>query len=164
MDVMQSLQAKDVEATKARSWALLPQVGYSPEKGLNAGLKYTDRDLFTSGLTLDLSAAVATEGQQNYSLMLIQPNLWQGKLLTIWETAFSWIPLRSFSALATTISVPMRFRLMNSDQLAARRRLLGVCGRSFRSPLGSGFGAQMSPMATLATILRYRSRRASFPI
>nr|MBS0021858.1 BamA/TamA family outer membrane protein [Gammaproteobacteria bacterium] len=87
-DIMRTLQAEDAEATNSKSWALLPQVGYSPDQGINAGLKFTDRNFFESGLTLDLNAIVAVEGQQNYEFMLIQPNLGGGRLMTILRTAF----------------------------------------------------------------------------
>jgi outer membrane protein assembly factor BamA len=88
IDLMQSLDADDAQAAKSKSWALLPQVGYSPDQGINAGLKFTDRDFFNSGLTLDLDGVVATEGQQSYKFMLMQPNFAEGRLMTILQTAF----------------------------------------------------------------------------
>jgi outer membrane protein assembly factor BamA len=88
VDVMRMPGAEDAEATKSKSWALLPQVGFSPDQGINAGVKFTDRDFFGSGLTLDLDAVVATEGQQSYEFMLIQPNIVQSRLMTILRTTF----------------------------------------------------------------------------
>ena len=39
------LMTRNGEATGgASSWAILPQVGFSPDKGPKAGLKYTHRD------------------------------------------------------------------------------------------------------------------------
>lgn len=88
MDIMRTLRAEDGAGTQWKSWAMLPQVGYSPDKGINAGLKFTDRDFFGSGLTLDLDAVVAIKGQQSYQFMLVQPNLGESRLMTILETAF----------------------------------------------------------------------------
>lgn len=88
VDIMRTVQGEGAAAAKSKSWALLPQVGFSPDQGINAGLKFTDRDFFSNDLTLDLDAVVATEGQQTYKFMLIQPNVAEGRLMTILQTAF----------------------------------------------------------------------------
>ncbi len=54
-------------------FAILPQIGYSPEKGGNGGIKLTDRDLF--GLTLDISALAAQQGQAKAKISVIAPQL-----------------------------------------------------------------------------------------
>src|SRR5262249_18463399 len=33
------------DTSAARHWAVLPEIGYSPEKGANGGIKFTDRDV-----------------------------------------------------------------------------------------------------------------------
>ena len=48
MDVIQStrVQAREQAAgePEKRRWAILPEIGLSPEKGANGGIKFTDRD------------------------------------------------------------------------------------------------------------------------
>ncbi len=87
-DIMRTLQVDAAEVAKSRSWALLPQVGFSPDQGLTAGLKFTDRNFFGGGLTGDLDGVVAMEGQQAYKFALIQPDVAEGRLMTILQTAF----------------------------------------------------------------------------
>ena len=56
--------------SKERHWAILPEVGYSPEKGPNGGVKFTNRDMTTLHLTLDVAASAAVKGQHHLDTVL----------------------------------------------------------------------------------------------
>jgi hypothetical protein len=42
--MQQGAMADQGALSRSQGWAVLPQFGYSPEKGPNAGIKFTDRD------------------------------------------------------------------------------------------------------------------------
>ena len=52
----------------SQGWAVLPQLGYSPEKGPNGGIKFTDRNATASRLTIDFEGGYALKGQQDVSV------------------------------------------------------------------------------------------------
>ncbi|MGH7896606.1 MAG: BamA/TamA family outer membrane protein, partial [Candidatus Binatia bacterium] len=75
-------QAKeDAEGKKESRRAILPEIGFSPEKGANGGIKFTDRDI--RGLTLDLSASAAQMGQYKGRFALVAPELFSGWLILL---------------------------------------------------------------------------------
>ena len=84
---------------KDRSWAILPQVGYSPEKGPNAGLKLVDRDFTAAGLTLDIDGIYAFERQQKYDVSLVAPELLDGFLIAMIEGKYLFDPTKEFFGL-----------------------------------------------------------------
>ena len=77
--------------------AILPQIGYSPEKGGNGGIKLTDRDLY--GLTLDASALAAQHGQVKGKVKLFAPNLFGGWLILAGTGLFEIDPSKRFFGL-----------------------------------------------------------------
>ena len=79
-----------------RDWAILPQIGYSPEKGPNAGLKFVDRDLTAARLTLDIDGIYALKRQQKYELALVAPSLWKGRLIGIVQGQYLFDPTKEF--------------------------------------------------------------------
>jgi outer membrane protein assembly factor BamA len=85
------------EDEPGRSWALLPQIGFSPERGLNAGIKFADRDLY--GLAIDLGGIYATKGQQEYGLSLLAPDLLDGLVQFLLEAEFEFDPTKEFFGL-----------------------------------------------------------------
>ncbi|MGH7806390.1 MAG: BamA/TamA family outer membrane protein [Candidatus Binatia bacterium] len=58
---------------KKGRFAILPEIGFSPEKGANGGIKVTDRNFM--GLTVDLSAAAAMNGQYKGKFSVVHPDL-----------------------------------------------------------------------------------------
>lgn len=83
------------EGTKSR-WAILPQLGYSPSKGPNAGVKFVSRDFRDTDLTLDVQGSVALEGQVGGEVGLTVPNLWDGRLVALIEADFGIDPQKEF--------------------------------------------------------------------
>ncbi|MGH7858961.1 MAG: BamA/TamA family outer membrane protein, partial [Candidatus Binatia bacterium] len=79
-----------------RSWAILPQVGYSPERGPNGGIKFVDRDLTPAGLTLDVDGIYALKRQQKYELTLVAPSLAGGLLIAMVEGKYLFDPTKEF--------------------------------------------------------------------
>lgn len=100
-EVMRTLNDDEAKDRTSKSWAILPQVGFSPDQGVNAGIKFTDRNLFNRGLTLDLDGVVAMEGQQDYKGMLVHPDLAGGRLLTVVEAGFFSDPTEEFFGLGS---------------------------------------------------------------
>jgi outer membrane protein assembly factor BamA len=78
-------------------FAILPQIGFSPEKGGNGGIKLTDRDFF--GLTLDVSALAAQHGQAKGAVKVFAPNLFGGKLILAGTGLFEMDPSKRFFGL-----------------------------------------------------------------
>jgi hypothetical protein len=72
------------ESLKQRRWAILPEVGYSPEAGANGGVKFTDRDITPLHLTLDVGGRVALKGQQHLDAILLSPSF-----CTVWLIVFA---------------------------------------------------------------------------
>lgn len=97
-DVMLAPGEEKVEgATEmTRSWAILPQVGYSPDRGINAGLKVTDRDLSRLHLTIDLDGVYAIKRQQRYEGSLAAPSLGLPWLVMLLEGKLEHDPTREF--------------------------------------------------------------------
>jgi outer membrane protein assembly factor BamA len=87
------------ETAATRRWALLPQLGYGPDTGAVAGLKFTDRDLLDSGATLDLDGVYATEGQQSYAVTLGSPFLVDNRILLLTRAYYFLDPQREFFGL-----------------------------------------------------------------
>jgi len=85
--------------TPARSWAILPQVGYTPEKGANGGVKFKDRDVTSLHLTLDLAASAAIKGQYHLDTVLISPSFFTDRLLLLAEGEYYSDPTKEFFGL-----------------------------------------------------------------
>src|SRR5437667_31518 len=64
-------QKEQMEGTTKSRRAILPQIGFSPEKGASGGIKFTDRDV--GGLTLDVSGLAAQQGQSKAQLSMAAP-------------------------------------------------------------------------------------------
>jgi outer membrane protein assembly factor BamA len=82
-----------------RSWAILPQVGFTPEKGANGGVKFKDRDVTSLHLTLDLAASAAIKGQYHLDTVLISPSFFTDRLLLLAEGEYYSDPTKEFFGL-----------------------------------------------------------------
>ncbi|MGH8502778.1 MAG: BamA/TamA family outer membrane protein [Gammaproteobacteria bacterium] len=79
--------------------AILPQVGYSPDKGANAGIKYTDRSLGAGGLTVDLGAIYSEKGRQEVEFAIASPHLLNDWMMASFEANFMTDPTYEFFGL-----------------------------------------------------------------
>lgn len=79
--------------------AILPQVGYSPDKGVNVGIKYTDRNLGASGLTVDLGAIYSEKGRQEVDFAVMSPHLLNDRMIVSFEANFMTDPTYEFFGL-----------------------------------------------------------------
>jgi outer membrane protein assembly factor BamA len=82
-----------------RHWAILPEVGYSPEKGANGGIKFTDRDVTSLHLTLDVAASAALKGQYHLDTVLISPSFATDWLMLLAEGEYYTDPTKEFFGL-----------------------------------------------------------------
>lgn len=100
-DVLQSPKPLEADASQAHATnlAVLPQVGYDPEQGIKIGVKFTGRNLGDTGLTLDLNAVAAWEGQQSYRLNALHARFFDGRLITALKANFFSDPTREFFGL-----------------------------------------------------------------
>jgi len=93
-------KAQEEGGEKKGRFAILPQIGFSPEKGGNGGIKMTDRDLY--GLTLDLSALGAQRGQAKGKVQLAAPDLLGGWLILAAYGLFEMDPSKRFFGLGNS--------------------------------------------------------------
>ncbi|MGH7896990.1 MAG: hypothetical protein ACREQQ_03510, partial [Candidatus Binatia bacterium] len=92
-------RATDGETPVAGKWAILPQVGYSPDRGANAGIKFTDRDATPARLTIDLDGSYAVKRQQHAGLTVVAPHLFEDKLILALEGDYLFDPTKEFFGL-----------------------------------------------------------------
>jgi outer membrane protein assembly factor BamA len=97
--IQSGAMAREGTMPRGQRWALLPQVGYSPEKGPNAGIKFTDRDATPASLTVDLEATYALERQRNASLAVVAPHFFGDLMILALETGTSFDPTKEFFGL-----------------------------------------------------------------
>lgn len=74
--------------SEARQWALLPQIGYGPDTGALGGVEFCHRDIFGSGVSLDVSGLYGLEGQQSFALSVGSPQLAKSRLLLVFRGRF----------------------------------------------------------------------------
>src|SRR5207237_8850746 len=79
-------QKEQMEGTTKSRRAILPQIGFSPEKGASGGIKFTDRDV--GGLTLDVSGLAAQQGQYKAKLSLVAPDVDDGWVILAGVVSF----------------------------------------------------------------------------
>jgi outer membrane protein assembly factor BamA len=89
-----------------RSWAILPQIGFTPEKGANAGIKFKDRDISPLHLTLDLAANAAIKGQFHLDSTLISPSFFSERLMLLAEGEYYADPTKEFFGLGNNTVGP----------------------------------------------------------
>lgn len=87
------------EDARSRSWALLPEVGFGPDTGAMAGVKFTNRDLLGSGTTLDMDGTYALKEQQSAVVSISSPTLADGRLLLLLRAKYGFDPQLEFFGL-----------------------------------------------------------------
>ena len=84
---------------KSRPWTILPLIGYGPATGLLGGVAFSHRDIFWSGVSVDLSGLYGLNGQQSFSLSLGKRGLAKNRLLLLLRGRFIVNPEREFYGL-----------------------------------------------------------------
>jgi outer membrane protein assembly factor BamA len=94
--------ATDTSRPDTRMWAVLPQVGYSPDSGPLVGAKYTERNRGNYGVTLDFDATASLTRKQSLSIAVGTPRLGHDRFLTLFEGQFVLDPQRDFFGLGNS--------------------------------------------------------------
>jgi outer membrane protein assembly factor BamA len=97
--IAQSAMEASGQLPRSQGWAILPQVGYSPEKGPNAGIKFTDRNATSARMTIDVEGAYALKRQQSARLALVAPHFFEDRLILALEAAYGFDPTKEFFGL-----------------------------------------------------------------
>lgn len=82
--------------TKERPWTILPLIGYGPATGLLGGVAFSHRNVFWSGVSVDVSGLYGLNGQQSFSLSLGKRGLAKNRLLLLLRGRFIVNPEREF--------------------------------------------------------------------
>ncbi len=87
------------EDLASRRWAFLPEVGYGPDTGPEAGLKFSHRDLVGSGVTLDVDGTYALNRQQRLVLSVGWPHGLDDRILLLFRARWDRDPTMEFFGL-----------------------------------------------------------------
>jgi outer membrane protein assembly factor BamA len=98
-DIIEQSLVRGPGALPHQTWGVLPIIGYSPEKGPNAGVKFTDRNATAEHLTLDLQGSYALKRQQNLSLGLVAPHFFHDRFILAFQGTYDFDPTREFFGL-----------------------------------------------------------------
>lgn len=119
-DVIQQ-EAMESAGTVApgQGWAVLPQIGYSPDKGPNAGIKFTDRNLTPARMTVDVDASYALKRQRTVSLGLVAPHFLDDTLILMVEGESLFDPTKEFFGIGNNSVGPDPFSTHEYQLLSA---------------------------------------------
>src|SRR5690348_15501818 len=84
------------EEPRGRQWAVLPQIGFGPDTGPVGGLKFTHRDVGGEGVTVDVDATAALEGQQDLNVVVGTPHLLDDRFLAVLRLRYYFDPEQEF--------------------------------------------------------------------
>lgn len=133
----QKAQKKKEEGGGSSRFAILPQIGFSPEKGGNGGIKLTDRDLF--GLTLDVSALAAQQGQAKAKTSLIHPNVIGDWLIVAAFGSIEVDPTKRFFGLGNNDTGPDEISRNGMRHLEAHLAIAARLSRRFTLVFAGGY-------------------------
>ncbi len=97
--IQQGVMEVDGAIPPSQGWAVLPRVGYSPEKGANGGIKFTVRNATSARLTIDLDGGYALKKQQNVSLAIVAPHFFEDKVIVALQAEYGFDPTKEFFGL-----------------------------------------------------------------
>src|SRR3989442_8764934 len=87
------------EVIPGRRWAVLPEFGYGPDIGPEFGAKFTDRDLASTGITLDVEALYSTKSREKVDVSIGSPHLGGDRFLLLFKADYLDDPQRDFFGL-----------------------------------------------------------------
>jgi outer membrane protein assembly factor BamA len=97
--IQQGAMEAEGSIPRSQGWAVLPQLGYSPEKGPNGGIKFTDRNATPARLTIDLEGGYALKKQRNLSLAIVAPHFFEDKVIVALQGEYGFDPTKEFFGL-----------------------------------------------------------------
>jgi outer membrane protein assembly factor BamA len=85
---------------------VVPQLGYAPDTGVLAGVKFADRDLFGNGTIVDVDGFYSFEEKRSLVLTLAAPPLWDDRVLILLRGGYVLDPQRRFFGLGNNDQGP----------------------------------------------------------
>jgi outer membrane protein assembly factor BamA len=92
-------EEEEGDDVSGRRWAILPQLGFGPDTGFLFGVKFTDRDLLQSGITLDVDAIFSFRDQQSFNLQVASPDYFSERFPILLRVVYDVDPERRFFGL-----------------------------------------------------------------
>lgn len=99
-------QKKELDEVAGRQWAVLPQIGFGPETGAIAGVKFVNRNLFGNGTTLDVEGLYSIQANRVARMTLAAPPFLSDRLLVLFRGAYVVDPQRRFFGLGNNDQGP----------------------------------------------------------
>ncbi len=90
----------------SQGWGVLPQVGYSPDKGPNAGIKFTDRNITAERMSLDVQGSYALKRQQHAAIGLAVPHFFDDTAIFVLQGEYLFDPAKEFFGLGNNEAGP----------------------------------------------------------
>jgi outer membrane protein assembly factor BamA len=87
---------ESTELVRIKNWAVLPEVGYSPDQMLNGGFKFTGRDLTDYDLTIDAELNAAMGHQLGADAAILAPHLLDRRAINLDEYHYYLSPEKDF--------------------------------------------------------------------
>jgi outer membrane protein assembly factor BamA len=106
--------------------AVLPQLGYSPEKSALIGLKLSAHDVPPAHLGIDVDGFYALQGQKKVELTIVEPGNLTRYLMWILQARFETDPTKEFFGLGNNDAGPEELSTHEQQQITG---LLTVGGR-----------------------------------
>jgi outer membrane protein assembly factor BamA len=97
--IQQSAMGAQGGIPSSQTWAVLPQIGYSPSQGINGGIKFTDRNATSHRLTLDIQGNYALKLQQNVRVAIVAPHFYHDTVIAALEGEYIYDPTKEFFGL-----------------------------------------------------------------
>lgn len=85
--------------TTSHDMAILPQLGYDPEAGFILGAKFSDTNVGSSHMNLDIGVTQSTAGRSDFSLAWTAPHLFDTGLIGSLQLQYRLAPRRHFYGL-----------------------------------------------------------------
>ena len=126
--IQQGAMEATEEIPRNQGWGVLPQIGYSPERGANAGVKFTDRNATAARMTVDLEGNYALKHQQSASVALIAPHFLDDTLIAALEANYLQDPTKEFFGLGNNDVGP---DALSTNEYRLLSALVTVAARPF---------------------------------
>jgi hypothetical protein len=97
--IQQSAMETQGDIPSNQTWAILPQIGYSPSRRINGGIKFTDRNATAERLTVDVQGNYALELQQTARVAIVAPHFYHDTVIAALEGEYLYDPTKEFFGL-----------------------------------------------------------------